>query len=130
MRTPCGQKFIGRGEDSRSYVPLVASRFLAGRGFGDEAYTDPGFCDLAQVCATSSDDISSALIEEKIHHALEHGQWLILVGHEVGKKGHQTTSATALEALCQYAQDPNTGLWVDTVSSVASYIKEQRTAHL
>jgi peptidoglycan-N-acetylglucosamine deacetylase len=29
---PCGQKFVGRGADVKSYVPLVAQRFVAGRG--------------------------------------------------------------------------------------------------
>ena len=32
---PCGQKFVGRGLDVRSYVPLVADRFL------DESSNDP-----------------------------------------------------------------------------------------
>ena len=38
---PCGQKFVGRGLDVRSYVPLVADRFLAGRGYLDESSNDP-----------------------------------------------------------------------------------------
>ncbi len=45
---PCGQKFVGRGTDVKSYVPLVAERFLVGRGYLDEAATDPKLCDLAQ----------------------------------------------------------------------------------
>ena len=45
----CGQKFVGRGQDVKSYVPLVAQRFIAGRGWLDEAPNDPSFCDLAQV---------------------------------------------------------------------------------
>lgn len=39
---PCGQKFVGRGLDVRSYVPLVADRFLAGRRYLDESANDPG----------------------------------------------------------------------------------------
>src|SRR5205823_4958752 len=38
---PCGQKFVGRGLDTRSYVPLVADRFLVGRGYLDESANDP-----------------------------------------------------------------------------------------
>ena len=30
---PCGQKFVGRGRQLKSYVPLIAEKFLVGRGF-------------------------------------------------------------------------------------------------
>src|SRR5262245_763702 len=30
---PCGNKFIGEGATTQSYVPLVSKHFLAGRGF-------------------------------------------------------------------------------------------------
>ena len=33
---PCGQTFVGRGTMTRSYVPLIAERFLAGRLFKSE----------------------------------------------------------------------------------------------
>jgi hypothetical protein len=33
---PCGQRFVGRGKATRSYVPLVAEHFLEGRGFLEE----------------------------------------------------------------------------------------------
>src|SRR5436309_3602498 len=33
---PCGQTFVGRGADAKSYVPLVAKHFLAGRGYHGE----------------------------------------------------------------------------------------------
>ena len=46
---PCGQTYVGRGENVRSYVPLVARRFLTGRGWRDEGANDPAFCDLAQL---------------------------------------------------------------------------------
>ena len=38
---PCGQKFVGRGANTQSYVPLIAKRFLTGRGYLDEAANDP-----------------------------------------------------------------------------------------
>nr|MDQ2732449.1 polysaccharide deacetylase family protein [Armatimonadota bacterium] len=42
---PCGQKFVGRGLDVESYVPLIAERFLVGRGYLDEMPNDPTFFD-------------------------------------------------------------------------------------
>ncbi len=52
---PCGQKFVGRDTNTRSYVPLVAKMFIVGRGWRDEAMNDPGFCDLAQVSGIEMD---------------------------------------------------------------------------
>src|SRR5437016_1174153 len=55
---PCGQKFIGRGEKTRSYVPLIARQFLAGRGFRDEFINNPAVCDLAQLAGVHGDETS------------------------------------------------------------------------
>ena len=53
---PCGLKFVGRGVDVRSYVPLVAVRFLVGRGFLDESPNNPAVVDLAQAMGTAFEE--------------------------------------------------------------------------
>src|SRR5258705_7925054 len=45
---PCGNTFVGRGRDTKSYVPVVPELFLFGRVWLDEGRNDPAFCDLAQ----------------------------------------------------------------------------------
>lgn len=123
---PCGQKFVGRGEDLRSYVPLVARRFLAGRGWRDEGANDPAFCDLAQLMGMELDGLSFGQLKAMVDEAATKGFWLVLCGHEIGTGGRQTTRAETLMALCEYARDPNNGLWLDTVANVARYVAEQR----
>jgi hypothetical protein len=54
---PCGQKFVGRGLDVQSYVPLVAERFLVGRSYLSEASNDPTIVDLSQAMGTAFDDM-------------------------------------------------------------------------
>ncbi len=126
---PCGQKFVGRGRDLKSYVPLVADLFIAGRGWLDEAPNDPAFCDLAQVLAIPSDNVDFASIRPRIEQALERGLWLVLAGHDIGNtEKPQTTQLSMLEELLRYAQDPAHGLWIDTVQNVAAYIVKQRAA--
>lgn len=125
---PCGQKFVGRGREVKSYVPLVAERFIVGRGYLDEAANDPVFCDLAQAAGRGFDDLNYEQVKKLAMQAKEQGRWLILVGHEIGAPAFQTTDAVALEALCQYARDPANGLWVDTVAAIGKYIREQRSA--
>lgn len=119
---PCGQKFVGRGETCRSYVPLVARRFLVGRGAFNEGPNAPGFCDLAQTTGMDMDDKPFDYLKALAASAAAEGAWLILFGHEVGDGGRQSTRAEALDALCRYALDPASGLWIDTVAAIGRYV--------
>ncbi len=123
---PCGQKFVGKGAGVKSYVPLVAERFLAGRGDRDESPNDPLVCDLAQAMGTRFDDMDFSQIKKIVDDAVHEGRWVIFVGHEIGDRGSQTTDAKAIEALCDYLKNPGTGVWLGTVQEIASYIRKQR----
>ena len=124
---PCGQKFIGRGLGVKSYVPLVARRFLAGRGFRDEMPNDPAVCDLAQLLGIESDGLSFEQIRDIIARGAEQGLWVVFAGHEIGEPGPQTTRAPELEKLLRYASDPGNGIWLDTVEAVSRHILKQRS---
>ncbi len=123
---PCGEKFVGRGAATISYVPLVAKRFGAGRGFRDEAANDPIFCDFAQLLGVDSDGMSFEEMKKTVLTAAKTGSWLVLAGHEIGKAGNQTTEAAVLEPFLKYASDPANGIWLDTVDTIARYIQTQR----
>jgi len=125
---PCGQKFVGRGKNVKSYVPLVAERFVAGRGYLDEAANDPLFCDLAQAMGTSFDEMDFSHMKTIVDEAIQQGRWVIFVGHEIGDRAFQTTDAKALEALCNYLNNPDTGVWLGTVEEIATYIQTHREA--
>ena len=126
---PCGQKFVGRGLDVRSYVPLVAERFLVGRGYLDESSNDPVVCDLSQAMGTPFDDMEFVQMKKVVDQAAEDGRWVIFVGHEIGQRGYQITDARALEALCNYLKDPANGVWLGTVEEIAKHIQKQRADH-
>jgi peptidoglycan/xylan/chitin deacetylase (PgdA/CDA1 family) len=123
---PCGQTFVGRGREVKSYVPLVAERFLSGRKWLNEDANDPSFCDLAQLLALESDGKPFETLKALIDKAMNEGRWLILVGHEVGDGGYQTTLASAVEGVCRYARDPSNGIWIDTVGAIADYVRKTR----
>jgi peptidoglycan/xylan/chitin deacetylase (PgdA/CDA1 family) len=124
---PCGQKFIGRGEALKSYIPLVAKRFLAGRGFRDESDNDPVFCDLAQLMGIDSDSRTFDSLMEDVEKTLKSGGWLIFCSHNVGEGGYQTFHQDALAAICKFARDENNGVWLDTVENIAQHIKQSRS---
>jgi hypothetical protein len=123
---PCGQKFVGRGSQVKSYVPLVAELFLAGRGWLDEGANDPVFCDLAQVLGRELDGLDFAQVLPLLESAKQHGSWLVFCGHDVADSGRQTTLIATLDALCRHVSDPTQGFWTETVDRVASYIAETR----
>jgi peptidoglycan/xylan/chitin deacetylase (PgdA/CDA1 family) len=123
---PCGQSFVGRGTNTKSYVPVVAKLFLSGRGWLGEGPNDPAFCDLAQLTGMEMDGKEFSEILPLINTAKETGKWLVLAGHEMGDSGRQTTRVAMLKQLIEYAQDPANGIWIAPVQTVAEYIKNQR----
>ncbi|MBM3784947.1 MAG: polysaccharide deacetylase [Acidobacteria bacterium] len=123
---PCGQKYVGRGVATRSYVPAVAKRFLTGRGYLDEASNNPAVCDLANLMGTGFDNAGWPEMKRHIDVASKEGRWLIFAGHEMGKTGNQTTNLEALGELIAFAKDPANGIWLDTVAAVASFVAKAR----
>ncbi len=119
---PCGQKFVGRGRNLRSYVPLVAEEFLTGRGWMDEWANDPAFCDMAQLMAMELDGKDFEQVKQIIDRTLTNGGWLVFCGHDVGDGGRQVTLRSTLRAMCEYAKDPANGIWLADVGTVAKHI--------
>ncbi|ULQ54712.1 polysaccharide deacetylase family protein [Flavihumibacter fluvii] len=120
---PCGQKYVGTGTHTKSYVPLVAKMFILGRGWKDEAPNDPRFCNFAQLTGTEMDGKDFEDILPMIKNAREKGLWLVLAGHEMGEPGEQTTRLSMLKQLLEYAKDPANGIWIAPMGTVAKYIK-------
>jgi hypothetical protein len=123
---PCGQTFISRGTELKSYVPLITAKFAVGRGWGDKCLNDPAFCDLAQVYSIELDGLDFEQARNFIDRAVENGQWLIFCGHEVDRSGYQTIRTATLEAICKYANDHENKLWFDRVDVIGRYIAQQR----
>ena len=123
---PCGQKFTGRGQNVKSYVPLVAELFVAGRGWLDEAPNDPSFCDFAQITGMEMDGKDFEQLLPLIQEATKSGSWLSLAGHEMASAGFQTTRLSMLHKLLLYARDPANGIWIAPIGEVAKYIRLQR----
>jgi len=123
----CGQTYVGRGVDTRSYVPLVAARFETGRNWMNEGPNDPAYCDLARLNGTELDGKSFSEVLKLIHKAREQGAWLVLAGHEMDDEGRQTSLLPTIDSICQYASDPANGIWIDNVSNIGKYVGKMRS---
>lgn len=127
---PCGNTFVGRGANTKSYVPVVADLFATGRGWLDEGPNAPEFCDMAQLTGMEMDGKDFDKILPLIKQVQKSGQWLILAGHEMGEEGAQTTRLSMLKNLIEYAQDPANGIWLAPVGEVARYVQTSRSGSL
>jgi peptidoglycan/xylan/chitin deacetylase (PgdA/CDA1 family) len=120
---PCGHTYVGRGRDTRSYVPLIAERFVSGRKFRGSANNDPERVDLAQTYAFNSDQLTGEQLKKLIDNALAENAWVIFAGHDIGQPNtHQTTRIDAIREAAAYCQEKSSDLWVAPIAGVASFI--------
>ena len=124
---PCGQTYVGRGKNTKSYVPLVAELFQTGRRWLDETSNAPEHFDTAQVMAMRMDGEDFDAVHRMIERTKRSENWLVLAGHSVGDSPYRT-NLDMLRALVVYAQDPNNGVWLAPVSEVASFIAKEQAA--
>jgi len=124
----CGNTFVGRGLNQKSYIPLVAELFGSGRGWMNEPFNDPMFADFAMLQGNEMDgkDFKNDILP-MIESARNTGSWLLLAGHEIGENAEQTVNITMLEELMAYLQQPDSDIWIATVGEIAAYVKEQRS---
>jgi peptidoglycan/xylan/chitin deacetylase (PgdA/CDA1 family) len=120
---PCGQTYVGRGASNRSYVPLVAERFLAGRCFNHPVPADPWHLDLAQPWSHDADRLRPGPAIALLEQGLKDGLWIVLTGHDIAPDHLQGIAPDTLQAICQWVRDKGDPVWVDTVAAVAHHIK-------
>lgn len=125
---PCGEMFTGRGGGTRSYVPVVARHFLAGRGFGLDFSNNPAVCDLAKVNSLAADEFTFEMFMAAIKKAVKAGDWVIFCGHGVAEKGggYPSISPRELDKLCAWLEANRKEVWTGTVAEVAEYIVRER----
>lgn len=123
---PCGQSFVGRGTRRRSYVPVIAERFLAGRGYGGETGNSPARCDLAHLDAYAIDGLDAARSRALVEAGMARGDWVILAGHDIGVAGPQTVTARELDRFCRDAARDDR-IWFAPVADVARWVRAART---
>lgn len=123
---PCGNSWVGRGLDTRSFIPLIAAQFTVGRLWHCEGANNPRIVDLSQVLANELDGKTFEEVLPLLEEARRTGKWMVLGGHEINKSGNQTTWTATLEKLLPYLNDPKNGFWVAPVGTVGRYIRDAR----
>ena len=123
---PCGQTYVGRGTNTKSYVPLIAELFQTGRRWLDETTNAPAHFDPAQVMAMRMDGEDFSTIRRLIERTKRNETWLVLAGHGIGDSTRWGTNLGMLRELLAYVQEPDNGVWIAPVSEGASFIAKEQ----
>jgi peptidoglycan/xylan/chitin deacetylase (PgdA/CDA1 family) len=121
---PCYQSYVGAGLHRQSYVPVVAGRFRAARGGGEQA-NDPFLIDLSYTWAQDVRGYSGAQLIAYVEAAASQGHWAILCMHGVGGE-HLSIATEAFAELVEFLARQRDRLWTDTVINLADYIIKRR----
>lgn len=127
---PCGNIWVGAEPNRQEYGPMIATKFILGRGYTDppniSSPNDPMQMDFLNAHGTAFDEMSFESMKQIVDITERHGLWVIFVGHEIGTTGYQVTNAEALANLVSYIRRPESSLWVGTVDEIGTYVKRER----
>ena len=121
---PCYQSHVGSGKNRQSYVPLVAERFVCGRGGGERA-NNPELIDLSYTWAWAVNGHGTQDMIDYVENAVSQGLWAIICMHGVGGE-HISIETEALSGLCKHLQGNRERILTDTVVALADHIVERR----
>ena len=125
---PCYNAFVGAGLTRQSYVPLVAKRFLAGRGPGEFGFANfPAVVDLACVASTCCTRMSGFEMLGLVEGLATRGLWLVLVFHEIDGS-RLTTASFDFKLLLEYLRRRSSEVWCAPVAAVARKIADARAS--
>ncbi len=119
---PCYCTYVGRGEGRRSYVPVVARHFLAGRGAGEYGFGNhPQVVDLACVWGLPVERMSGFEMIGLIDELASKGQWVVLVFHQIDGR-RLTVGSHDFDMLLDYLLRRQDEVWTAPVVEVAERI--------
>lgn len=122
---PCYQSDVGRGRSRQSYVPLVAERFSAARGWGERP-NDPAVVDLWYLGSWACEGNTADELIAYAQAALEQQRWAVFCFHGVGGD-HIAVSAEAFQALVDHLATRSHQLWTATLAQVAAHVAAHRS---
>jgi len=125
---PCYNTEVGVGLERKSYAPVVAKHFLAGRVGGEYGFGNyPGVIDLACVWGLPMVRMSGFEMIGLVEELTARGQWVVLAFHEIDG-ARLTVGSHDFEMLVRYLHRRRDEIWTAPFVEVAQKIADARTA--
>jgi len=121
---PCYQDSVGEGPAKRSYVPVIATRFAAGRTRGERP-NHPARCDLHHLWSFPAERMTGAELVGLCEQAAGEGAWTILTFHGVSEGGLPVAESD-LAQLCAHLGRHAGRIWTAPVAEIASAVRAWR----
>ena len=100
---------------------------MAGRGYASETGNLPDRWDLAHLDAYVIDGLDAGALQCLVDAGMIRGEWVIMVGHDIGQRGPQSVLVRELDRFCRrVSQDDR--IWIAPVLQVAERIRSIRQA--
>ncbi len=126
---PTYQTHVGRGASRRSYVPVVAKHFLAGRAGGEYGCANrPDRVDLACVWGQPTERMSGFEMIGLVEELTAQGRWVVLIFHEIDG-ARLTVGSHEFRMLVDYLNRRRGDIWTAPVVEVAHKITDFRRGH-
>lgn len=123
---PCYCTFVGRGEQRKSYVPLIARHFIAGRTGGEYGVANhPYYADLSCLWGIPVERMSGFELIGLAEELTFRGMWVIFVFHEIDGQ-RLTVGSYAYHMLLDHLQRKAEEIWIAPVTKVATKILDQQ----
>lgn len=125
---PCYCTYVGRGESRKSYVPLIARHFLAGRAGGEYGFANhPNAVDLSCVWGLPTERMSGFEMIGLVEELASKGLWVVLVFHEIDGS-RLSVGSHDFHMLLHYLKRRNDQIWTAPVVEVARKIAAFQSA--
>jgi len=119
---PCYGTTVGRGANRQSYTPIVASRFVAGRVWGEYGFGNrPLEVDLSCAWSESVERMSGHEMIGLVEEITGLGRWAILVFHEIDGS-RLTVASHDFRMLLNHLRRRAGAIWTAPMVEVADKI--------
>jgi hypothetical protein len=124
---PCNGTYVGRGKERKTYVPIIAKHFLAGRIAGEYGFANnPYVVDLSFIWGLSVERMSGYEMIGLVEELTSRGLWVIIVFHEIDGS-RLTNGSYDFKMLLQYLKRKSDQIWIAPIVEIARKIAEYQS---
>jgi hypothetical protein len=125
---PCYCTFVGTGQNRQSYVPLIATHFLAGRGGGEYGFANhPLFTDLSCLYSIPVEEMTGFEMIGLVEELTAQHRWVILTFHKIDGE-RLSVSSWHFDMLLAYLRRNDHRILTAPVAEIAEKIVHARSS--